>query len=85
VFNDGMAKQEAVSDQLREATRASAKSRYRISVETGIAQSILSRFLNQGAGLSMENIDRLCACLGARLVMESDKKAAAPKRKRESE
>ena len=51
------------SSQLRDAVEASGMSRYRISVETGIAESVLSRFMS-GAGLSLENVDRLCACVG---------------------
>lgn len=65
-----MAKKERFSDQLRRAVETSDKTRYRISRETGIAQSILSRFVNQGAGLSMESVDKLVDCLALRLVAE---------------
>ena len=57
-----------VSDQLRAAVLNCGKTRYRISIETGIPQPTLSRFLNQGAGLSLETIDKLCDCIGARLT-----------------
>jgi DNA-binding phage protein len=65
-----MAKKERFSDQLRRAVETSDKTRYRISKETGIAQSILSRFVNEGAGVSMESIDKLVECLGLRLVAD---------------
>lgn len=72
-----MASKQRFSDQLRRAVESSDKTRYSISKETGIDQSILSRFVNQGAGLSMESVDKLCECLGLRLVAEGQR---APKR-----
>jgi len=65
-----MATKRRFSDDLRRAVKRSHKTRYRIAKETGIAQSILSRFINQGAGVSMDSIDKLCECLGLRLVAE---------------
>ena len=62
------------SDQLRRAVERSNLTRYEISKRTGIAQSILSRFVNQGAGLSMESINKLCECLRLRLVVEDRRK-----------
>jgi hypothetical protein len=71
-----MAKQ-SVINELRQAVLDCGKSRYRISKETGILQSALSRFVHQGAGLSMDAIDALCECIGVRLV--SDAKPKKPK------
>ena len=65
-----MTKHERFSEQLRRALETSDKTRYRISKETGIDQSILSRFVNRAAGLSMENVDKLVECLGLRLLAE---------------
>ncbi len=65
------------NDQLRRAVEKCDLTRYEISKRTGIAQSILSRFVNQGAGLSMVSVDKLCDCLGLRLVAQGK-----PKRKR---
>jgi hypothetical protein len=65
-----MVKTKRFSDQLRQAVLKCGKTRYRIGVETGIAHSIISRFINHGAGLSLANIDKLCECIGARLVRE---------------
>lgn len=66
-----MTKKGRFSDQLRQAVEDSDKTRYQISKETGIDQSILSRFVNRGAGVSMESIDKLCECLGLRLASET--------------
>ena len=68
-----MAKKRPISEQLREAIRRSGETRYRISLETGISESILSRFVNRGAGLSLANIDILCECIGARLALETER------------
>ena len=65
-----MVKRQLFSEQLRRAIETSDKTRYRISQEAAIAQSILSRFVNEGAGLSMESVDKLCACLGLWLVAD---------------
>jgi hypothetical protein len=55
------------SDQLREAVEQSGKSRYLISLQTGILQSTLSRFVHGECGLGLGAIDRLCDCIGAEL------------------
>ena len=58
------------SDDLRRAIAQSDKSRYQISMETGIAQSTLSKFVSGKGGLSVEGIDRICESIGARLIVE---------------
>ena len=68
VYDSIMPARQPFSDQLRRAIQRSGKSRYAISKETGIAQSILSRFVHGDAGLSLENIDRVCQSIGARLA-----------------
>jgi hypothetical protein len=68
-----------ISDQLREAIARCGKTRYRIHKETGIAESQLSRFVNDaGVSLSLRNIDKLCECIGAELVLKTE--PAGPKR-----
>ncbi len=62
------------SDQLRQAIRQSEKTCYRISQETGIYESVLSRFVNERVGLSMPTVDLLCKCLGLRLAPEDKSK-----------
>ena len=76
-----------VSEQLREAIMRSEKTRYRISLETGIDQATLSRFVNDpNIGLSLPNIVLLCDCIGAELVLKAEhvkpkRSAKKPKRK----
>jgi len=57
-------KQHSFSEQLREAIDQDERSRYRISMETGIPQGQLSRFMHDKGGLSLRSVDRLCECLG---------------------
>jgi len=57
-----------LTDQLRDAVRRSAVTRYRLSLELGIDQAALSRFVNGERGLSLEAIDKLAAFLKLRLV-----------------
>ena len=52
------------TDQLRQAILDSGMTRYRISQEAGIAESVLSRFVHQKQGLTSDSIDRLMDFLG---------------------
>ena len=75
-----MTKNEPFSEQLRRAIRESELSRYEIWKRTGVAQSVLSRFLNDpSVGLSLDAVDRLTDCLGLKLVAEK------PAKKRKTE
>ena len=66
-----------VSETLRAAVNAADRTRYRICQDAQIDQASLSRFMN-GAGLSLDAIDRLAETLGLELTA----KRPAPKRKR---
>jgi len=57
-----------LSDTLRREIERSERSRYALSRDTGINQSVLSRFVNGHTGLSLANADRLAEALGLRLV-----------------
>lgn len=59
-----MARQERISDQLRDAISNSGLSRYRIAKETGLSESLLSRFMSSQRGLSLDAIDKLGLHLG---------------------
>ena len=52
------------TDQLRRAIVDSGLTRYRISQESGIAESVLSRFIHGERGLNSDSIDRLMDFLG---------------------
>ncbi len=62
-----MAKTKTVSQTLREALEKSGRSMYEVAGSSGVTQSSLSRFLSSGRGLSLENLDTLCAHLGLEL------------------
>ena len=49
---------------LRDAVRASDQTLYRLSMETGIGQDVLSRFVREERGLSLETAGRLAVHLG---------------------
>ena len=59
-------KKQPISEQLIEA---SDLSRYRISQETGIAQSTLSEFVNGNRWLSLQNIEIVCELLELELKL----------------
>lgn len=58
-----MATARTFSDDLRDAIKRSGKTRYQISAETGVAQSVLSRFVTGKSGLSLASVDAVCECL----------------------
>ena len=58
------------NEQLRQAIEQADITRYQISKQTGIAQSVLSRFMHYEVGLSMDSIDLLWEILGLRLVAD---------------
>lgn len=60
-------KKKPISEQLIEAIESSDLSRYRISKETGIAQSTLSEFVNGNRWLSLKNVDLVCDLLNLEL------------------
>lgn len=49
---------------LRSALTASGQTLYRVSMETGIGQDVLSRFVREERGLSLETAGRLAVHLG---------------------
>jgi len=49
---------------LRAALKASDQTLYRVSMETGIGQDVLSRFVREERGLSLETAGRLAVHLG---------------------
>jgi hypothetical protein len=63
--NPGMAKRrpKTLTDQLRQAIDDCGLTRYRISKETGISESTLSKFYLGQRGLSMDALNALGECL----------------------
>ena len=55
----GKRRRQKLTDQLRQAIRDAGVTRYKISQETGIYESTLSKFIHGERGLSMDSLDRL--------------------------
>ena len=62
-------KRKSFSEQIRDAIRDSGYTRYKISKETGIEQSALSRFMSGQSGLSTSTLDLLAELLDLEIVM----------------
>ena len=58
------------TDQLRHLINTSGMTRYRISMESGVPQSTLSRFMS-GTEMSTAAIDRLAPVLGLKVTTTS--------------
>jgi transcriptional regulator with XRE-family HTH domain len=65
-----------ILQQIRKAIEASDKTRYRLSKETGIAQSQLSRLMTGQEGLSYENLEKLADALGLEISIRPAKAKA---------
>lgn len=63
-YDSKMAITRPFSDELRDAILRSVKTRYQISAETGVAQSVLSRFVPGKSGVSVASVDAVCECGG---------------------
>ena len=61
-----------ITDVLKAAIEQSGKSRYQISMQTGVMQTSLSRFMRGGTSLRLDKADKLAAYLGLRLVPDTD-------------
>jgi transcriptional regulator with XRE-family HTH domain len=62
-----------LTEQLRQAIADADKSRYALSLETGIDQATLSRFMHGKGSLSADGIDLLTEALGLELVARQPK------------
>ena len=71
-YHVGMAKRRSkkMTDQVREAIDDCGVTRYRISQDTGIDESTLSRFYHGQRGMSLDSLDLLCQYLRLRVVMD---------------
>jgi transcriptional regulator with XRE-family HTH domain len=56
-------------DMMRKAIETSGQSRYRISKDTGVAESVLSRFMSGKTALTVETVERLADYLGLEIVL----------------
>jgi len=66
-----MSKTKTLTDQIRDAVKASKLSHYRLCKETGIDPASMSKFMNgQRDGLSTAALNKLAALLKLRIVSE---------------
>jgi hypothetical protein len=70
-----------LSEQLREAIVKADVSRYRISLETGVDQTALSKFVLGRRGLSLEAMDAIGLYLG--LSITTSRPRRRPTKKKE--
>ena len=63
-----MAEQHTISERLRAAILAAPVSRRRIALATGVAESVLSRFVRRQHSIDLRTADKLAAHLGLDLV-----------------
>jgi transcriptional regulator with XRE-family HTH domain len=59
---------QTVSEQLRQAIANAPMNRHQIAEKTGIADSVLSRFVRGERGLTLESVDKLAAYFGLELL-----------------
>ncbi len=63
-----------LSDQIRRAVDDCGRTRYRISMETGISQSTLSRFMSGERGLPTDTLDKLADYLDLNITVGKGRK-----------
>ena len=63
-----------ILDEIRGAIKASDKSRYRLSKETSIPESQLSRLMTGEKGLSFDALERLVDALELEIVIQKKSK-----------
>ena len=64
-----------ILEEVRESIERSGQTRYRISKETGISQSQLSRLMTGEQGISIEALQRLLDYLGLEIVIRSKRRS----------
>lgn len=63
-------------DVIREAIQRDGRTPYRLSLDSGVAQAVLSRFIRNERDLNLRTADRLCKALGLELrLVRKTKKA----------
>lgn len=64
----------SLTDDIRKAIESCGMTRYRISQETGIPQSVLSRFM-AGHGAASETLDKLADLLNLKIQQRSPRRS----------
>jgi len=66
-------KGKAIDEQLRLYIEKSGLSTYRLSLESGVGASVISRFLNEGSDMQLSNASKIAVALN--LELKPGKKA----------
>ena len=74
-----MAKRTNIEDQLRRAIVQGPMTRYALSKQTGVAQSILSDFVNGNRSLTLTTASKLADVLGLEITKVRPVKKSIPK------
>ena len=69
-----------ISEQLKRTTRGYG-SNYAVARDTGVRETVLSRFMNGKQGLYLTTVDRLCEFFGMRLTRPKRAKDRSPHRR----
>lgn len=69
VYDDGMARP-SITQQVKRAIRDSGMTRYEISQRSGVAEAVLSRFMNGETSMNLATLDRLASVLRLRITVE---------------
>lgn len=83
IIGDNLKGMSRILEQIRKVIQNSEKTRYRLSKETGIAQSQLSRLMTGQEGLSYENLEKLADALGVEIIIRPGRPATKNKKKEE--
>lgn len=70
-----------ILDEIRKAIKTGDKTRYRLSQETSIPQSQLSRLMTGEKGLSFEALERLVEALDLEIIIRPKKTRKQAKRR----
>jgi len=62
-----------IAEQLRQAILQADVSRYALSGISGVAQAVLSRFVNGKRTITLDTAAKLAAALGLRLVEDAER------------
>jgi transcriptional regulator with XRE-family HTH domain len=76
-YDAGMKPTNDIEEQLRQAILGAGMSRFRLARLSGVAEAVLSRFVNRKRGVTMETGARLARVLGLTLKRGSRPKAKA--------
>jgi len=63
-----MGKSKTLPDVIRDAIRADGRTIYRLSVDSGVNQGVLGRFVRRERDMNLRTADKVCRALGLKLV-----------------